>query len=788
MTDRQREPDNLRHETGAAVPSLLTSTVGRSQELRDIAVLLSRPSVHLLVLTGPGGVGKSRLAIEVAHQQKASFDDGVYFVPLAPVRDANALYFAIASRLGLREAGERPLEHLLKVSIDQKRMLLVLDNFEQIVSAAPTLIDLLQHCPNLKLLVTSRTVLNVSGEYTYPVPPLDVGGVDENQLPDAVRLFESRAQAAFPTFALNNQTQAAVIEICQKLEGLPLAIELAAARLRHMTLPVLADHLTNQLNVLSQGPRDQPARLQTMRNAIAWSYELLDSEQQRLFRVLSVFTGGFTLDAAAAVSGVDGELDLLRRISDLLDCNLLWQRADDNGATRYRMLEVVREFGYEQLQRTHSEHEVHRAFADWAVELVEQGWPAMVRRSDQEQWLRRYDVEMSNFRNVMAWLESEQDSESFVDLAGGLFWYWYVRGHYSEGRGWLQRALDLPVWVNYDRFSRARAIYGNGILSHFQGDEARAIPFVEQALQLWELIGDEWGQGVSRLLLGIIAEDQGDYERARELVQRALLHAHRAGDRPNHALSNYHLGIIHWGLGDLTTATELCSKALDVQNEIGDRWGTANSLGYLGLFAALQGEPVHSNDLQQESLRRRLEIGTPYETEETANYLANIAVLAVRCGRPETAARLFGGEHRIRMAIGGFRGFPERVAYETASSEARALLGDAAFEEAWRIGRTQPIAESFAFARGFDPNDRMQPGDSPDSVEKRANFPDLTPREREILGLIAQGLTNAEIADRLFVTPGTVRIHVSNILRKLDAGNRTQAVLVGRSRGYLPAT
>jgi predicted ATPase/DNA-binding CsgD family transcriptional regulator len=770
----------------AAVPRLLTSTVGRHLEISEVSDLLTRPDVRLLVLTGPGGTGKTRLAIEVGHNLEASFSSGAYFVPLAPVRDAQSLYVAIALRLGVREAGERPLDELLVSHIGERDMLLILDNFEQIVSAGPKLVGLLERSPNLKILVTSRTVLHVSGEFTYLVPPLAFqGGSTEKTPPDAVRLFEERARAAVPVFSLDELTLPTVTEICRKLEGLPLAIELAAARLRHLPLDALNKQLEQQLGLLSHGPRDQPSRLQTMRNAIAWSYELLDSEQQQLFRTLSVFASGFRLDAASAVSGIEDENDLFRRITDLLDCSLLRHREGSGEQPRYGMLEVVREFGYEQLERADSAEEAQCMAAQWSISLTERGWPEMAGRTNQDSWLLRYDEEMANFRNVMTWLDRQQDGESLISLTGALFWYWYVRGQYSEGRAWLDRAIKLPLQVDYDRCKRARAIYGAGILAHFQGDDAQAVALVEQALSRWESIGNEWGQGISRLLLGIIAEDQGDYERARLLVEQALLHAERAGDRPNHALSNYHLGIIHWGLGDLTIATQLCSEALDVQNDIGDRWGTANSLGYLGLFAALRGDLVHSNDLQQESLRRRLEIGTPHETEETANYLANIAVLAVRCGRPEIAARLFGAEHRIRMAIGGFRGFPERVAYETASAQARAMLGDVTFEMEWKTGRTQPVDDSFALARNFDLVSPAADDEAHVVVQSHAR---LTKRETEVLELIALGLTNAEIAAQLFVTPGTVRIHVSNILRKLEAGNRTEAVLIGRSQGYLHVT
>lgn len=764
--------------TTPSLPTPLTTTVGRTQELAEIAEILERPDVRILVLLGPGGVGKTRLALEVAHRVAGSFADGVHFIPLAPVRNEKGLLPAIAARMGVREAGERPLEALLLNHIGHREMLLVLDNFEQIVLAAPKLIELLELCPNLALLVTSRSVLRISGEQIYPVEPLPAAS-------SALQLFTERAQAVLPDFRLDEHNRDQVKSICSRLDGLPLAIELAAARSRHISIDQLDEHLSSHTGLLSEGPRDQPHRLQTMRNAIDWSYELLNVDQQRVFRALSVFPGGFTMDAASAVTGIQNESQLLATISDLLDCSLLRRRASIDGALRFSMLEVIREFGIEQLYSSGEQSDVEELMTGWSLGLVNAGWPAMAERVGQETWLTRYDNEIANFRVVMSWLEENQDTVRLTELSGGLFWYWYVRGHYSEGRFWIGRAIDTRPDTGEDQFARARALYGAGILAHFQGAGERASAFVQQALNLWRSIDDEWGQGICRMLLGIIAEDDGNYAIASEHFQMARVHALSASDRANQALATYHLGIVTWGLGDLGQADRLCREALALQRLIGDRWGAANSLAYLGLFAALRGDYQSSIDFQQEGLELRIGLDTPPETEQMASYLANMAVVAGRCAESALAARLLGAEQRIRSAIGSFRGYPERNAYEQASADAQRALGNDAFEQNWDVGRLQPLHESFALAREFRIPTRAAPADRNTGSSSPISRPRLTDRESEILVLIGQGLTNAAIAERLFVSPGTVRIHVSNILRKLDATNRTEAVAIARRDGDL---
>jgi predicted ATPase/DNA-binding CsgD family transcriptional regulator len=767
-------------------PTPLTRLIGRDREIVDLTALLARPDVRLLVLTGPGGTGKTRLALEILRRVEEHFADGAVFVPLAPVRVPSDLISAIAARIGVREAGGRPVLELLLDYLRPRQMLLVLDNFEQIVDAGPRLVELLAASPSLRIMVTSRAVLRVSGEFDYPVEPLTLGrSPDDDALPAAVQLFLARAEAVSPGFRLDEATRPIAEAICQKLDGLPLAIELAAARLRHLPLPALYERLDNSLALLSTGPRDQPARLRTMRGAISWSYDLLSPDHQRLFQMLSVFAGGFSVDAAAAVSRIDDDDVLLDALGLLVDSNLLRQRADAAGQPRYVMLEVIREFGAEMLELSGATNDAQRRLAGWSIYLVESGWPAMAERTPQQPWLARYDIEMANFRIVLAWLESQGDAASMVQLTGALFWYWYVRGRFSEGREWLRRALRQVEGVQVDLSYHARAMYGLGILSHFQGDDDEAARRVEQALEMWSELDNHWGQGICHLLLGIIAEDEGDYEHAEASIKRAIEHATQAPDPINHALSLYHLGIIRWGMDDLDAALELCGDALDRQRALGDLWGQANSLAFLGLFHALQGHYRRAIDMQNESLRLRMEIGTPVATEEIANYLGNMSLVAVGNGQPELATQLLGAEQRIRSRVGSFRKFPERRAYERASAQARRGLGDERFESEWAKGQEMPVEAALERARSLKIEDGSSTNSTLASKQATGRAEQLTARELEILACVAEGLTNAAIAERLYISPGTVRIHVSNILGKLGAGNRTEAVAIARAQRML---
>ena len=771
-----------RDRLGAPLPSPLTSFVGRGREVDQVCDLLRHADVRLVTLTGPGGVGKTRLAFQVAASVADAFPDGVVFVSLAATAGPTLVQPAVARALGVLESGDRPLLQRLTGVLRSRPVLLVLDNLEHVVAAAPFVADLLAACPELKVLVTSRVTLRVSGEHEFPVPPLPVP--DPNRLPPAtelaaygaVTLFAQRARAVRPDFAIGEANAAAVAEVCARLDGLPLAIELAAARSKVLSPQAVLARLENRLALLTGGSRDHPERLRAMREAIAWSYDLLTPHEQALFRRLAVFAGGWTVEAAAAVAGgEDGRgpttLDLL---SSLADSSLLVQRQQADGEPRFSMLETIREYGLERLAAAGEEEETRRRHAAWCIALAEELWPTIQRRLDPAQAISRLAPEQANLRAALAWLDHTGNGEDLLRLTGAIFLFWYVHGDLREGLSWLERApmhgSDMPTAL------RARALLGAGMLAHYAADDARAVPWLEASLALYRQIEDRWGLMFAPLLLGIVAEDAGEYEGAAPRFAESLDHARAADDPVATGLVLVHLGVIAWGQGDRERAVGLLSEALAVQQVAGGLpYRDAESLAFLGLLACEQGDLLRSVELQRESLSLHLEKGY---REILAVNLANVAMLAEAIRWPEAAARLFGAAVGQREEIGNPFKLPERAVYHRAIGAARALLGDD-FAAAWDAGRTLSLQDAIAeaFAALDEVGRRATAGAR---ASRAASVPatpaGLTAREREVLRLLVAGNTNREIADTLFLSPRTAQAHLGNIFAKLDVHTRAAAV------------
>ena len=770
-------------QASAPLPVALTSMVGREREAAETAALLRREEVRLLVLTGPGGVGKTRLALRVAADVAADFPDGVWFVPLASIADPGLVIAAVAQALRVPDAADRPPAACLQVHLAGRRALLVLDNFEQVLGAAPAVADLLAACPDLKVLVTSRARLRLSGEHDYPVPPLRVPRrrirtVEELVAAEAGSLFLDRARAADPAFSLSDVAAPAVADICARLDGLPLALELAAAWVSVLPPRAMLARLEQRLPLLADGPRDLPARQRTMRDAVAWSHDLLAPEEQALFRSLAAFAGGFTLEAAEQVAG-GGEnaaptpLDVLRGVGALVDKSLLGRGAGSGGEPRFGMLETVREFALEQLEGSGEEAATRERHAAWCLDLAERSAPALMSRTDFVWWLNRLEAELDNLRAALAWLEETADAAALLRLAGALWPFCYFRSHLTEGRAWLGRALaKSPPTGGPDALAAAHgnALVGAGMLAHYQGDDEQAVPLLEEGLAVSRAVGGAVIAAFALYMLGVVAEDRGDYDEAGSRFEEALPMLRDAGNLAFAAMTGYHLGVVAFGQGDHRRATALLEEAVARLRELGDHWGAAIALDYLGIVAGDAGSLARAAACHEASLSLHREVQS---LDNPDFWLAGVATLAARRGQVDQAARLFGAWEELRRAMSFSSALPELAVFERAVAAVREALGERRFTEAWDEGRA--LSLEAAIAEGTD---LLSPAAAPTDAAERpgaAAGHGLTARELEVLRLVAAGRTDRQIAEVLFLSPRTVHHHVAGALAKLGVPSRAAA-------------
>jgi predicted ATPase/transcriptional regulator with XRE-family HTH domain len=688
------------------LPAQRTTLVGRERSIAEVTTLLEREGARLVTLSGPGGVGKTRLALQVATNLVDSYMDGVWFVDLAPIDDPALVVTAIAQALGVTTASERPVDQL-KAALRHKHLLLLLDNYEHVLEAAVLVSNLLAAAPRLSVLVTSRALLRLTGEHEYPVPPLALP--DLNDLPalerltqyPAVALFNQRARAAVGNFTMTNTNAAAVAAICVRLDGLPLAIELAAARLKVFTPEELLNQLEQQLVLLTGGPRDLPARQQTIRATIDWSYRLLTAAEQILFTRLGVFVGGWTLEAAEAVGGdtagdswpVSGTSALHGSIADLLtsltDKSLVRRVIGANEQRRFTMLETIHEYALERLIQSGAATRLRQRHAEFFLTLAETAELGL-RGKEQELWLARLEEEHSNLRTALACCpQLEGGVQMGLRLAGALCRFWDIRGHRPEARAWLEGLLAQPeaapptearakalnaagylaqfgetaLFEESVRLARAlgakpieaQALYNLGYCTYFRGDAARGTALLEASLALFQELGDQWGTAEALRDLAEVTNDSGDHERAQALLEQSLALSQALSDQRGCAETLCDLALTVRERGEHTRAAVLYEQSLPIAGRLKDKRIVARALRGLATVARTQGESVHAAVLSEQSLALSQDVG---DLESVADVLIDYGVAAREQGDPERAQAYFqealalyrAAEHHLEIA------------------------------------------------------------------------------------------------------------------------------------------
>jgi predicted ATPase/DNA-binding CsgD family transcriptional regulator/tetratricopeptide (TPR) repeat protein len=843
----------------ATLPVPLTSLLGREREVEAVVELLGQPSVRLVTLTGTGGVGKTRLALHLAAALGDTFADGVWFVPLASISDPEQVMPAIAKALGLWESLDRPVLDHVRDHLREQRLLLLLDNFEHVAPASPQLTALLVSCPHLHLLVTSRAALHLSGEYVFPVPTLPTPALAElEETPAlaelaAVRLFVERAHAVEPAFQLTGSNARAIAEICVRLDGLPLAIELAAARSRLLPPLALLKRLSHRLLVLTGGAHDLPARQQTLRNTLQWSYDLLTAEEQRLFRWLSIFVGGCTLQAAEAVCQEGGghAFSVLEEVTSLIDKSLLRQTERDGEEPRLVMLEVLREFGLDCLQQEGELEGARQAHARYFLELAEQAEPHLLD-SEQPLWFHRFEQDLDDLWTILqtAMTGEQKQKELALRLASALRYFWVGRGHLREGRDVLQRLLaDIGATA---ATVRLKALNTLGMILWSQNDMRSLARVAEEELALAQEEGDQWRLTDAMIRRAAVLMDEHNYTQARLGLEEALASARVLGDRVLVLVAIAQLGRLAWyqhdaeraiacfeeslilsramgekllmsmvlvglaraelSVGHFARVRTLLEESLTIYQALGNSWWVAMVLNLLGQLAFRQGELKAAKIFLTDSARMASQAGDQRNFAQSRLLLAGLAAqrgdymtarewyeeglsialeggyisflasglkglgcVAAAQGLSGWAAVLWGAAEPLRESSSV--SIPEAL-YQRMLTVVRSQLGEPAFEEARDLGRALTPAQALVSHQSFAAQDAKPAqaalGTDPIAPARHSSSPGrLTTREMEVLRLVAQGMTNSQVAERLILSLHTVNAHVRSIYGKLQLNSRS---------------
>ena len=679
------------------LPVELTSFVGREREVKRVTQLVDRS--RLVTLTGPGGTGKTRLAVQAARRVMGRFPDGVFFVDLSSVTDPQLVPDTIGSALKFRqESSGRPVLEILTDNLRDRTMLLLLDNFEQVLPGADAVATILRTAPRVRAIATSRAPLGLSGEQELPIPPLELpdpgGNLDVLRRNEAVELFVERAASVDPTFSLTEATAPIVAEICARLDGLPLAIELAATRVRVLSVGSLLEQLESRLPMLAGGPRDAPERQRALRATIAWSYDLLEERSRTFFQRLSVFAGGWTLEAGGKVADPGEELGDAFDLLEILLVHSLVQRSPDDPAERIRMLETIREFGQERLEESGEAQEIRKLHAAWFLELTEEAHRYLTG-PDQGRWLDLLRLEHDNLRAALGWAIEGNRGEIATRLGSALWRFWYARGHLDEGRRWLERSLALPS--SHERSTpRARAHSALGGIAYWQGDFGTALNVYREALEIHRQLGDRSATVQALLDLGTTKAVTGDPESAQSLIQESLATARELGDRRGEAWALWGRGSVRLFGGDLTGSQEDLEESLRIFEELGDdTWGLGNARAGLAGLAARRGDPVEARDQVLRAIDDWEDQGNALVLSSQLRFLA---MAANDVGHPERAVRLAAAADAWRQKVGGqvpAAFFPFTDPRETAAE----ALDERSMERAWAEGSAMTLEEALAYAR-----------------------------------------------------------------------------------------
>ena len=775
------EPTNIggRHN----LPRSLTSFVGREREVVEVEQLLS--TTRLLTLTGTGGSGKTRLALEIAKDLVEAYPDGVWLVELAPLAEGALVPQAVAAALSVSEQPDRSLTDTLVDTLRTKQMFLVLDNCEHLVEATAHLTEaLLGACPGLRILTTSRELLGGQNETTWSVPPLSGPepryrhAVEEIEGYEAVRLFVERARSRHPAFVLTSENAQAVAEVCQRLEGMPLAIELATARVGMLTVAEISERLRDSLKLLTGSSRTATRRQRTLRGALDWSHELLTESERMMFRRMSAFAGGWTLESAEAVGAGDGieEGDVLDLLSRLVVKSLVVTEATGDGGVRFRMLEPVRQYAWERLVESEEGDAVRRRHAEFFLGLAEEAEPELMGPRHGA-WLERLEREHDNLRVALSWSLERGETELGLRFGGTLGGFWGMIGHLQEGRRWLEAALVnrrvAPVGV------RAKAVSGAGRIAWEQGDYEQAQALSEEGLELFRELGDTPNVAATLSSLGWAALFNYELERASALLEEAIALQRALGDTVSLVRTLPLLGMVAAVQHDYERAAALHEEGLALSRRIEDKLGISMSLGQMAIASLIQGSHEQTRVLCGEGLElsRRL--------KATRITTAHLQVLAASIGaqrRSVHTARLWGAAEGLREAIGTVLAPVERYVLEPYIAAARAQVDEAAWETALAEGKAMTLEQAVEYALSKEESTLITtPMPEETSVDRQPS--PLTRREEEVAVLIARGMTNRQISEELSLSERTVHRHVGKILKKLELRSRAQiAVWVAERR------